>query len=257
MFINNFDPVAFSLFSLEIRWYSLAYIFGILISWILCKRKLQSESELNQKFDDYVTYVIIGIIVGGRIGYVLFYNLNYYLSNLSEILMIWNGGMSFHGAIIGIIISNYIYTKKKEINFFIYLDLIALTSPIGIFFGRISNFLNSELYGRETDFFLSVKFILVDNVPRHASQIYEAIFEGIILYILLNYLFEKYKNFTGVISGLFLVFYSFFRFFIEFSREPDSQLGLIFLNLSMGQIMCIIFFFIGLKICYEKKFKKK
>ena len=154
MFINNFDPVAFNFLFLEIRWYSLSYIFGILIGWIYCKKFLIKDEELKLKFDDFISYLILAIIVGGRLGYVFFYNPNYYIQNFSEIFMIWKGGMSFHGAILGILVANFYYTKKHNMNFFSYLDYISMVAPIGLFLGRISNFINSELYGRKNDFFL-------------------------------------------------------------------------------------------------------
>ena len=243
MFINNFDPVAFQLFSLEIRWYSLAYIIGILLGWFHCKKILRNNTRLFKLFDDLITYLIIGIILGGRIGYILFYNFEYYLDNLSEIIMIWRGGMSFHGGLLGVILATIIFSKKYKINTYIFLDLIALAAPIGLFFGRIANFINSELYGKESDVLWSVKFIAVDNISRHPSQIYEAIFEGIILFFLLNYLSKK-KCFKvpGLISFTFLIFYSIFRFGIEFFREPDPQIGYLLYGLTMGQIISIIFF---------------
>ena len=191
MFINNFDPVAFQVFSFEIRWYSLAYIVGLIIGWIYCNKFLIKDQEKKNQFDDYITYIIIGIILGGRLGYVIIYNPSYYLENIIEIPMIWNGGMSFHGAVIGVILSTIFFCKKNNQNIFYYLDLVALSSPIGIFLGRISNFINSELYGRESDIVWSVKFIQVDNLNRHPSQIYEAIFEGIILFIILNFFYKK------------------------------------------------------------------
>ena len=183
MFINNFDPVAFQLFSFEIRWYSLSYIFGILFGWLYCKKLLINSREHSELFDDLITYIILGIILGGRLGYVLFYNPIYFINNFSEIFMIWNGGMSFHGGLLGTILSTYIFCKLKNINSFIFLDLISLSAPIGIFLGRISNFINSELYGRVTEVSWGVKFLKIDNITRHPSQIYEAIFEGIILFI--------------------------------------------------------------------------
>ena len=252
MFINNFESVAFSIFSLEIRWYSLAYIFGIIFGWIYCKKILIKDNNLLTKFDDYITYLIVGVILGGRLGYVVFYNLAFYINNPVEILMLWNGGMSFHGGLIGIIISNNLFVKKNNLNNFIFLDLVAMTAPIGIFLGRLANFINSELYGRQTDIFWSVKFLQVDNLNRHPSQIYEAIFEGIILFVLLNFLFKKYLSNSGVLSSLFLIFYSFFRFFIEFTREPDSQLGYLFFGLTMGQMISLVFFIIGMFLFYSK-----
>ena len=257
MFINNFDPVAFTFLSLEIRWYSLAYIFGILIGWIYCKNKISNSQNLKEKFDDYVTYLIIAIILGGRIGYVVIYNPSYYINNLSDVIKVWNGGMSFHGAVIGIIIINYFYTKKNNLNYFAFLDYISLAAPIGVFLGRLANFVNSELYGKETSFFLSVKFEIIDDLYRHPSQIYEAFFEGIILFILLNFILKRFIIYKGYISGLFLIFYSFFRFLIEFTREPDQHLGYLFLNLTMGQILSLIFFTTGLFILYSKNLDEK
>ena len=254
MFINNFDPVAFEVFSLEIRWYSLAYIFGIVLGWIYCKKKLIKDPIVLDLFDDFITYLIIGIILGGRIGYALFYNFSYYINNPLEILMVWNGGMSFHGGLIGVILSCVIFGKKHKINSFIFLDLVALSAPIGIFFGRIANFINSELYGRATDLPWGVQFVLIDNIKRHPSQIYEAFFEGIILFFILNYLFRrKYIVTPGKLSALFLIFYSLFRYSLEFFRVPDSQIGFLFLNSTLGQIISLLFFVIGVLLFYLKK----
>ena len=254
MFINNFDPVAFEVFSLEIRWYSLAYIFGIVLGWIYCKKKLIKDPIVLDLFDDFITYLIIGIILGGRIGYALFYNFSYYINNPLEILMVWNGGMSFHGGLIGVILSCVIFGKKQKINSFIFLDLVALSAPIGIFFGRIANFINSELYGRATDLPWGVQFVLIDNIKRHPSQIYEAFFEGIILFFILNYLFRrKYIVTPGKLSALFLIFYSLFRYSLEFFRVPDPQIGFLFLNSTLGQIISLLFFVIGVLLFYLKK----
>ena len=252
MFTNNFDPVAFQVFSFEIRWYSLSYIFGLIFGWIYCKNVLIENDKIKKLFDDYITYIILGIIIGGRLGYVLIYSPKYFLTNLHEIPMIWNGGMSFHGALIGIIIGTYFFCKNKNQNIFSYLDVVAVCSPIGIFLGRISNFINSELYGIETNVPWSVKFLKIDDLNRHPSQIYEAIFEGVVLFIILNMLFNRLRKTPGIISGYFLILYSFFRFVIEFFREPDQQLGYLFLNLSMGQIISCIALTCGLIIIYYK-----
>ena len=219
-----------------------------------CKKFLIKDEKILNLFDDLITYIIIGVIIGGRLGYIIFYNLSYYSKNILEVLMIWEGGMSFHGGLLGVIVATYIFSKKKNIKPFLFLDLISMSAPIGIFLGRIANFINSELYGRETDLFWAVKFEKVDNIFRHPSQIYEAIFEGIILFILLNFLFKKqiYKS-PGLISSLFLIFYSIFRFFIEFTREPDAQIGYILFNLTFGQILCFFFFMFGLILFYKKK----
>ena len=258
MFINNFDPVAFELFTFEIRWYSLSYIFGILLGWLYCRKILIKNNEYLELFDDLITYIILGIILGGRLGYVLFYNPIYFTNNISEIFMIWNGGMSFHGGLLGTILATYLFCKKKNINSFIFLDLISLSAPIGIFLGRISNFINSELYGRETDVAWGFKFLKVDSLIRHPSQLYEAFFEGILLFVLLNYFYKKFINIKpGIISALFLIFYSFLRFLIEFTREPDSHIGFLLLNLSLGQLICIIFLIIGIILYYRLHEVKK
>ena len=252
MFINNFDPVAFEIFSLEIRWYSLSYIIGLVFGWYYAKNKLIKDSTQKECFDDYITYLIISIIIGGRLGYVIIYDPIYFISNPVEIIKIWQGGMSFHGALIGIIIGTYLFCKNKNENIFSYLDVVAVCSPIGIFLGRISNFINSELYGIETNVPWSVKFIKIDDLNRHPSQIYEAIFEGVVLFIILIMLFSRLRNTPGIISGYFLILYSFFRFVIEFFREPDQQLGYLFFNLSMGQIISCIALTCGLIIVYYK-----
>jgi phosphatidylglycerol:prolipoprotein diacylglycerol transferase len=253
MFINNFDPVAFQIISFEIRWYSLAYILGIIIGWILCKKIFIKDLDINQRFDDFISYLIIGIIIGGRLGYVLFYNFNYYINNIVDIFKIWQGGMSFHGGLLGIIVASILFAKKNNQDTFIYTDLVSLVAPVGIFFGRFANFINSELYGKVTEVPWAVTFVQVDNLSRHPSQLYEAIFEGIILFILLLYF--RNKNFLekpGLISGLFLIFYSVFRFCIEFFRVPDEQIGYLIFNLSMGQIISLVFIMIGTIVFYLK-----
>ena len=258
MLINNFDPVAIQIFSFEIRWYSLAYIGGILIGWYLSKKILITNQSLREEFDDYITYLILGIIFGGRLGYVIFYNPEYYSNNLIEIIQIWKGGMSFHGGLLGVVISSFIFAKKNNQNIFYYLDIVSIVAPIGIFFGRVANFINSELYGIETNLPWGVKFIKVDDLYRHPSQLYEAFLEGIILFLILLYF--RNKNFLknpGLISGLFLVFYSIFRILIEFFRIPDEHLGYIFSNISMGQIISFVFLLSGIYLIYKKHAFKK
>ena len=258
MFINNFDPVAFQFFSLEIRWYSLAYIIGILFGWILSKKIFITDQNIKEKFDDFITYLIIGIIIGGRLGYVLFYNYNYYSNNLLDIFKIWQGGMSFHGGLIGIIITSMWFAKTNKQSAFSYLDVVSFVAPIGIFFGRIANFINSELYGIETNVPWAVKFVKVDNLFRHPSQLYEAFFEGLILFLILIYFKNKrFSKTPGFISGLFLIFYSIFRFAIEFFRVPDEQLGYLVFNLTMGQIISFTFLLIGAYLVIEKYEIKK
>ena len=235
MFINNFDPVAIEILSLEIHWYSLAYIVGIVLGWFLAKKYFVNKNIFT-KFDDYLTYIIIGLILGGRFGYVFFYNFDFYLNNPIDIIKIWQGGMSFHGGVLGIIIASIIFAKKNNDDVFEYLDVVALVSPIGIFLGRIANFINSELYGSVTNVPWAVKFIQVDNLSRHPSQLYEALLEGFVLFLLLIFFKNKLLNKPGLISGLFLIFYSIFRFVIEFFRVPDEQMGYLFFNLSQESL---------------------
>ena len=254
MFTNNFNPVALQIFSLEIRWYSIAYILGISLGWLYCKKKIIKDPNILNLFDDFITYLIVGIILGGRIGYALFYNFGYYFDNPVQILMVWKGGMSFHGGLIGVMIAAKLFSNKHKTDQFIFLDLVALSAPIGIFFGRIANFINSELYGRATEVPWSVKFMLIDNTKRHPSQIYEAFFEGIILFFILRHFFKKdYLEKPGKISGLFLIIYSFFRFCMEFFRSPDQQIGYLILNLTLGQLISVVFFISGALLFFLKK----
>ncbi len=258
MFINNFDPVAINIFSIGIRWYSLAYILGILIGWFLSRQIFITETKFREQFDDFISFLIIGIIIGGRLGYVVFYNLNYYSNNLIDILKIWQGGMSFHGGLIGVIIVSFLFSKKNNEDPFKYLDLVSLVAPIGIFFGRIANFINSELYGIQTNLIWGVKFLKVDDLYRHPSQLYEAVFEGLFLFIILLFFRSKgLMKVPGFISALFLIFYSIFRFVIEFFRVPDNHIGYLFLNLTMGQIISIIFLFVGFYLIRKKNELKK
>jgi len=258
MFINNFDPVAIQILSIEIRWYSLAYIIGILLGWYLSKKIFISNPRINEKFDDYIGYLIIGLIIGGRLGYVLFYNFNFYYNNLLDIFKIWQGGMSFHGGLIGIIIASIFFAKKNNQNSFNYLDIVSFVAPIGIFFGRIANFINSELYGSETSVAWAVKFVQIDNLYRHPSQLYEAALEGLVLFLILLYFKNKsFAKTPGFISGLFLFFYSIFRFIIEFYRIPDEHLGYLVFNLTMGQILSFLFFVVGCYLIFTKYENKK
>ena len=252
MFINNFDPVAFSIFSLDIRWYSLAYIFGIIIGWLYCKKYLIKDKSILNIFDDLIAYLIVGIIVGGRLGYIFIYNFDYYLNNLSEILMIWQGGMSFHGALIGIIIASYFFSKKNKQELFVFLDLIAIASPIGIFFGRITNFINGELIGKATNASWGIIYPMIDDIPRHPSQLYEAFLEGIILFILMNLIYFKKNYKIGTCSYMFLIYYGILRIISEFFREPDVQLGYLFGSISMGILLSSFMILIGAILLYKK-----
>ncbi|MDC3139413.1 prolipoprotein diacylglyceryl transferase [Candidatus Pelagibacter sp.] len=257
MFTNNFDPVAFEIFSISIKWYSLAYIFGIIFGWVYCKKILIKDDTILKLFEDYVSYLIMGIIIGGRLGYVIFYNFPYFLNNPIEIFMIWNGGMSFHGGLIGVIISSYLFSKKNKKDIFIFLDLVSITAPIGIFFGRISNFVNGELVGKITNSSWGVFFPNYDDKLRHPSQLYEAFLEGIILFILMNLIFFNKSYKIGTCSIMFLILYGFFRITSEFFREPDIQIGYLYGHVSMGILLSAIMILIGFLIYLKKKDENK
>ena len=252
----SIDPVVMSLGFIDIRWYSLAYIFAFILGSVIIKKLNSGSYRLisDDKIDKFFIWAIIGVILGGRIGYVLFYQTNLFFTKPTYILEIWNGGMSFHGGLIGMILSIYLFSLKYKIQFFYLSDLVSLVAPIGLFLGRISNFINTELYGRVTDFPLAIVYPLIDNNPRHPSQLYEAFFEGIILFLILLFYFRKKPKqyIIGNISGLFLIFYSIFRFLIEYLREPDYHLGLVFYYFSMGQLLCIPFLLAGIWIIVRK-----
>ena len=259
MYIHDLDPVLINFGFFEIRWYSLAYIFGILIGWWVAKKIINFKIKNKivnfdiKIFDDIISYIIISIMIGGRLGYIIFYNLSYYLNNPLDVFKIWQGGMSFHGALIGIILGTYIFSKKTKINSFFFLDLIACVAPIGIFFGRIANFINGELYGKPTNFFWSVIFPEVDKLPRHPSQLYEATLEGLVLFVILLNLIYKVSTKTGVISALFMILYGLFRVISEQFREPDVQIGYLFNLFSMGSALSFFMILIGLFILSNAK----
>lgn len=248
----SIDPVILSISFLELRWYSLAYILGIIIGFFIIKRLNVIKGSLIsvKQLDSFFVWAVLGIILGGRFGYVLFYQINVFYNNPIYLIEIWNGGMSFHGGLLGVIISTFIFCRINNLKFYYVADFVALVAPIGLFFGRIANFINTELIGRPTNFFISVIYPEIDSIPRHPSQIYEALFEGLFLFIILIIIFFKNKNSKnfGLISGLFLIFYSISRFFIEFLREPDSHLGLFFNFITLGQILSIPFLLFGIFI---------
>ena len=258
MFIHNFDPVLIDLGFFQIRWYSTAYILGILIGWIYANRIIKSTTNnqynfkqiATEQFDDLIIYLVIGIILGGRLGYVIFYNLDYYSQNLLEIFKLWQGGMSFHGGLLGVVISIFIFSKKTQINFFKFSDIISCAAPIGILLGRIANFINGELYGKITTFSWGVIFPNGGNMPRHPSQLYEAVLEGVFLFLIINYLALKKKFLyrTGYISGIFLILYSILRILSEIFREPDIHIGLLFNYFSTGTLLSLTTIIFGLFI---------
>lgn len=241
----NIDPVALHIGPLQIHWYALAYLAGILGGWWLAKyfiRMDQNRFRPNETdVDDFMTWAVLGVILGGRIGYILFYNLPLYLDRPLEALKIWEGGMSWHGALIGVITVIIAYAKLKKVQLLRLSDLFSIGATIGFFFGRIANFINGELFGRVTDSPWGVIFPRGGELPRHASQLYEATLEGLVLFLILFTMghISKIRNSPGLISAAFLFFYGVFRFIIEFFREPDAQLGFIIGDLSMGQLLCL------------------
>ena len=201
--------------------------------------------------------MVISIILGGRIGYIIFYNLQFYIENPIEIFKIWQGGMSFHGGLLGVILGTYLFCKRNKIQIFATLDVIACVAPIGLFFGRIANFINGELYGKITTIYWGVVFPKIDGFTRHPSQLYEAILEGLLLFIILNKIIMKKNYVVGTCSCMFLFLYGSFRIFSEIFREPDLQVGYLFNILSMGTFLSILMVVIGIILFYFKKNEDK
>jgi len=263
MIVHNFDPVLIDFGILQIRWYGLAYVFGILVGWwygrIVIKKQVPNINQKNyiEGFDDLIGYIIIGVILGGRLGYIFFYNPAFYFENVLEIFKLWEGGMSFHGGLVGVILSTYIYGKLRNLNYKIYFDTISCVAPIGIFLGRIANFINGELYGIPTEKPWGVIFPKIDNILRHPSQIYEALLEGLVLFIILNFFVGK-KNFNnGAISLLFLILYGIFRIISEQFRQPDEHMGYILGHLSMGSVLSAVMIVLGILFLSRLIFNEK
>ena len=263
MIVHNFDPVLIDFGFLQIRWYSISYILGILLGWAYAsklirktaKDKYSVDNITKTQLDDLIIYLILGIIIGDRLGYIILYNFQYYSQNIIEIFKIWEGGMSFHGGLLGVVISILVFSNKNKLNFFKFSDIVSCVAPIGIFLGRIANFINGELYGKISNLPWAVIFPNGGSVSRHPSQIYEALLEGVLLFILINFLALK-KNLlikTGYISGLFLILYSILRIFSEIFREPDSHIGYIFNYFSLGILLSLLTLIIGFVIIFIKK----
>tara|TARA_B100000965_G_scaffold397394_1_gene413878 strand:- start:531 stop:1310 length:780 start_codon:yes stop_codon:yes gene_type:complete len=259
MYVHNLDPILIDLGIVSLRWYSLSYILGILIGWwygkfIIVKiiNKEQKNLDLSH-FDDLISYIIISIIVGGRLGYVIFYNFDFYLNNPSEIFKVWKGGMSFHGALIGVILGCYFFSINKKIKIFHLLDVLACVTPIGLFLGRIANFINGELYGKVTNLSYGVIFPEVDNSLRHPSQLYEAFLEGVILFLIVNFFMLKKKYLDGFCSSIFLIIYGISRIISEIFREPDQQIGYILNLFTLGSILSFFMIIFGILILTRLK----
>jgi phosphatidylglycerol:prolipoprotein diacylglycerol transferase len=251
----NIDPVAFSIGPVDIRWYALAYIAGILLGWayalhlVKIKRYWAGLTPPLHKdhINDFLNWAVIGIILGGRLGYVLFYNPFYFMLHPLEILAVWQGGMSFHGGLLGVALAMVFFAKRQNIRPLHLFDVIAAAAPIGLFFGRLANFVNGELWGRVSDVPWAIVFAHAGPEPRHPSQLYEAGLEGLVLFALCWLAVRQgCLQKPGFITGLFVAGYGLSRFAVEFVREPDGHLGLIQNNLSMGQILSLPMILIGL-----------
>lgn len=244
------DPVIFELGPLSIRWYALAYLLGIFVGWRVMRymNQISRIVENNETIDDFLVWATLGILLGGRVGYVLFYNLSYYIQNPLNIFAIWHGGMSFHGGFAGVTISSIVFCKKRRVNILSFGDAVCVVAPIGLFFGRIANFINGELFGRPSSAPWAVIFPNGGNIPRHPSQLYEAIFEGALLFCLLWFLFNYYnlRKRPGVLTGIFLLSYGITRGVIEFFREPDLHIGYLGFGIfTMGQLLSLPMILVG------------
>ena len=255
-YVHNLNPVLLDLGPVQFRWYGLMYVVGFIIAGYFLKVLVRNKffKIAEEKIDTLVTTMIICMFIGARTFYVFIYNWDYYSQNLMDLLAVWKGGLSFHGALVGLLVGGYIFAKQNKITLYEVMDSVALVGTQGLFFGRIGNFINGELYGRITNSKIGVIFPQGGGpFPRHASQLYEAFLEGILLCAILWMVKTKVKIY-GIISGLFVALYGVFRFIVEFYREPDSQLGYYFGFITMGQILCFVMIISGIgMILYAKK----
>lgn len=244
----QFNPIALQLGPLAIHWYGLMYLLGFALVWLLGNVRIrQGNAPVNKHgLEDLIFYCVAGVVVGGRLGYVLFYKPEYYLSHPVEILYIWQGGMAFHGGLLGVLAAIALYARKINNHFFVVSDFLAPLIPLGLAAGRLGNFINGELWGRATTLPWGMIFPQAqdDGILRHPSQLYQMALEGIVLFVILWW-FSSRKRPMGQTSGLFLIGYGTFRFVVEFTREPDSFLGLLTAGLSMGQILSIPMIIVG------------
>ncbi|MFA7669530.1 MAG: prolipoprotein diacylglyceryl transferase [Burkholderiaceae bacterium] len=248
----QFDPVALKLGPVSIHWYGLMYLLGFAAVWVLGRRRIrQGRTDLSARdLEDIIFYSVIGVVVGGRLGYALLYKPGHYLSHPLEILQVWEGGMSFHGGLIGVIVALFWYAWRRNRHFLDIADFIVPMIPLGLAAGRWGNFMNGELWGRVTDLPWGMVFPYAGPLPRHPSQLYEMLLEGLLLFAFLWWYSSSPRR-RGQVSGMFLVGYGIARFFVEFTREPDDFLGLIAAGLSMGQLLSIPMVLAGLLILWK------
>jgi len=253
-YIHNINPIMFELFSIKLYWYGFMYALSfIIIDYLIVTASKNKKIILSKdQAEKFTIVILIFAILGGRIGYILFYDFNYYSSNIIKVFYLWEGGMSFHGGLIGVAAGALYLANQNTLKFFEIADIVCLYAPIGLFFGRVGNFINSELYGIKTSGSWGVVFPVIDSYPRHPSMLYEALLEGVILFIILFIINQK-KVFAGIISGYFLLFYGIFRFFVEFVRLPDAHIGYIYYDwVTMGQLLTIPMLIIGLILINRK-----
>ncbi len=253
--LPEFNTFAVQFGGFGIRWYAAAYLVGLLAGWYLLRREASHiGSPLRpETVDILLNYVLFGVIIGGRLGYILFYNGAYYMAHPLAMLRIWEGGMAFHGALLGVALAVMIMAKRHHVTFFALTDRIALVVPIGLFFGRLSNFINGELYGRVTALPWAMVFPNSDGQPRHPSQLYEAGLEGLLLGIIMLMLWRRgWLQQHGRITGVLLAGYGLARSTIEFVREPDLQIGLLFNSVSMGQLLSVPMIIFGFYLIMRK-----
>ena len=252
----NIDPVIFSVGPVAVRWYALAYIAGLLlgIKYVSIFVSKSPYSLDKKSVDDLLVWMTIGVIVGVRIGYVIFYNFDSYLENPISILKVWEGGMSFHGGLLGVIVATFILCRQRRLDFWGVSDAIACAAPIGLFFGRIANFVNGELYGRFSDLPWAVRFPQGGSLPRHPSQLYEAILEGLFLFFILFFFSrkDKLRHRLGLLSGIFMIGYGVSRIFFEFFRSPDPQIGFFMETYTMGQLLSVPLIIIGVYLVLSR-----
>ena len=245
----DIDPVAIRLGPLEVHWYAIAYIAGLLVSWVLLRRRVSAGLTpfTHAQLDFLMNAALVGILLGGRLGYVLFYNLSYFASNPIAIVKVWEGGMAFHGGMIGVVFAVLYFAHRTNIPGLAVGDLVALVAPIGLFFGRVANFINGELFGRVTTHPLGIIFPSGGDLPRHPSQLYEAVLEGVVLFLVL-YFCDRHLSARhgsarphGILVAIFLIGYGLARLAVEFVREPDPNLGFLIeigpVGISMGQVL--------------------
>jgi len=256
------SPVALSLGWFQIRWYSLAYITGILVGWWYMLKLIDRPGAplARRHADDFVFYATLGVLIGGRLGYVLFYNFSEYLAHPADILKLWEGGMSFHGGAFGVVVALALFCRRNGLNWVRVGDYLCCVVPIGLFFGRLANFVNGELWGKPSTVPWAIVFPGAGDVPRHPSELYEAGLEGLALFIILNLLFWRTDARTkpGFLAGTFILGYGVFRFFVEFFREPDQQLEAFTraTHMHMGQWLCVPMILIGLYLVLTAKARR-